>query len=149
MFRGRFVHTVDTKGRISIPSGFRAELERRSDRAPILTSAYQCLHLYPYEDWIEVERKIVENSTENLDMQAYQRMTISGASECPIDKQGRMLIPQVLREHAGLEKDVTIAGTGLRIELWDTSRFDADMQRTQARYPEIVSAVANQSRKES
>ena len=149
MFRGRFVHTIDTKGRISIPSGFRAELERRSDRPPILTNAFQCLHLYPYEDWIEVERKIVENSTEDLDMQAYQRMMISGASECPIDKQGRMLIPQILREHAGLEKEVAIAGTGLRIELWDKSRFDADMLRTQARFHEIASLVADQSRKES
>ena len=149
MFRGRFVHTVDTKGRISIPSGFRAELERRSDRAPILTSAYQCLHLYPYEDWCEVERKIVENATESLDVQAYQRMMISGATECPIDKQGRMLVPQYLRDHAGIEKDVTIAGVGPRIEIWDKSRFDADLLKTQARFPEISKSVAGLTSKES
>lgn len=149
MFRGRFVHSIDTKGRISIPASFRSELERRSDRAPILTNAYQCLHLYPYEDWLEVERRIVENATEDLDQQAYQRMMISGANECPIDKQGRMLIPQILREHAGLEKDVMIAGTGPRIELWDKARFDADLIKTQDRFPDIVKSVTDLSRKES
>jgi MraZ protein len=149
MFRGRFIHTIDTKGRISIPSGFRMQLERRSEHAPILTNAFGCLHLYPYEDWCEVERKIVENATENTDFQAYQRMMISGAAECPIDKQGRLLVPPYLREHAGLERDVTIAGVGPRIEIWDKARFDADLMKTQARFSEIASTVAGLTRKES
>ena len=149
MFRGRFVHTIDTKSRISIPSGFRMELERRSERAPILTNAFGCLHLYPYEDWCGVERKIVENETEDLDFQAYQRMMISGAAECPIDKQGRLLLPQYLRDHAGLEREVTIAGVGPRVEIWDKARFDADLMKTQARFNEIASTVAGLTRKES
>jgi MraZ protein len=149
MFRGRFVHTIDSKGRMSIPSGFRAELEHRSDRAPIVTTGFECLHLYPYEDWREVERRIVDNATEDADVQAYQRMMISGAAECPIDKQGRMLIPPILREHAGLGREVTIAGVGPRIEIWDKDRFDADLSKTQARYPEIASKVADLTRKES
>ena len=57
MFRGRFVHTMDSKGRVSIPSGFRMELQRRSERAPILTNADQCLLLYPYEDWCDFEQQ--------------------------------------------------------------------------------------------
>ena len=125
------------------------ELERRSERAPILTNADRCLHLYPYEDWCEVERRIVENETENVDFQAYQRMMISGAAECPIDKQGRLLLPQYLREHAGLEREVTIAGVGPRIEIWDKARFDADLMKTQARFNEIASTVAGLTRKES
>jgi MraZ protein len=149
MFRGRFIHTIDTKGRISIPSGFRMELERRSERAPILTNAFRCLHLYPFEDWCEVERRIVENETEDTDFQAYQRMMISGATECPIDKQGRLLVPPHLREHAGLERDVTIAGVGPRVEIWDKARFDADLMKTQARFSEIASMVAGLIRKES
>jgi len=149
MFRGRFVHTIDSKGRISIPSGFRMELERRSERAPILTNAFGCLHLYPFEDWCEVERRIVENETEDVDFQAYQRMMISGAAECPIDKQGRLLLPQYLRDHAGLEREVTIAGVGPRIEIWDKARFDADLMKTQARFHEIASTVAGLTRKES
>jgi MraZ protein len=149
MFRGRFTHTIDTKGRMSIPSGYRVELERRSQEAPIVTTGYECLHLYPYEDWCEVEQQIVENATESLDVQAYQRMMLSGATECPIDKQGRMLLPQYLRDHGGLDREVTIAGVGPRIEIWDKARFDADLLKTQARFSEIASAVAGLKRKES
>ncbi|MBW2665067.1 MAG: division/cell wall cluster transcriptional repressor MraZ [Deltaproteobacteria bacterium] len=149
MFRGRFTHTMDTKGRMSIPSGFRTELERRSQQAPILTTAYECLHLYPVEDWCEVERNIVDRATEDLDAQAYQRMMLSGATECPIDKQGRVLVPQYLRDHAGIEREVTIAGVGPRIEFWDKSRFDADLLKTQARFSEISSKMSGLKRKES
>jgi MraZ protein len=149
MFRGRFTHTMDTKGRMSIPSGFRTELDRRSQQAPILTTAYECLQLYPFEDWCEFERNIVERATEDLDTQAYQRMMISGATECPIDKQGRVLVPQYLRDHAGIERDVTIAGVGPRIEFWDKSRFDADLLKTQARYSEIASKMSGLKSKES
>jgi len=149
MFRGRFVHTIDSKGRMSIPSGFRAELEHRSDRAPIVTTSFECLHLYPYEDWREVERRIIENATEDADYQAYTRLMLSGAAECPIDKQGRMLVPPILRDHAGLDREVIIAGVGPRIEIWDKDRFDENLKQTQARYPEISSKVAGQMRKES
>jgi MraZ protein len=134
---------------MSIPSGFRAELEHRSDRAPIVTAGFECLHLYPFEDWREVEKRIVDNATEDADVQAYQRMMISGAAECPIDKQGRMLIPPLLREQAGLDREVMIAGVGPRIEIWDKDRFDADLKKTQARHPEIASTVARLTRKES
>ena len=119
MFRGRFVHTLDSKGRVSIPSGFRLELQRRSERAPILTNADQCLLLYPYEDWCDFEQRIVGLSSFDPDVQAFARMMISGASECPIDAQGRILVPPVLREHARLEREAMIAGVGPRIELWD------------------------------
>ena len=149
MFRGRFDHTIDTKGRISIPSAFRMILERRSERPPMLTNAFRCLHLYPYEDWCELERKIVENATEDMDFQAYQRLMLGGAAECPIDKQGRLLVPPYLRNHAGLERDVTIAGVGPRIEIWDKARFEADLMKTQARFNEIASTVAGLTRKES
>jgi MraZ protein len=149
MFRGRFTHTIDTKGRMSIPSGFRTELERRSQRAPILTSAYECLRLYPYEDWCDFESGVVEQTGEDLDAQSFRRMLLSGATDCPIDKQGRMLIPQYLRDHAGLDREITIAGVGQFIEFWDKARFDADLQKTQARYPDIVSLVESRKRKES
>jgi MraZ protein len=128
---------------MSIPSAYRTELERHSDGPPMVTSSFACLYLYPYEDWRVVERRIVEHETENLDYQDYQRMMISGAAECPIDKQGRVLIPQHLRDHAGLDREVTIAGVGPRIEIWDKARFDARLEQTQANFPEISSRVAD------
>jgi len=148
MFRGRFVHTMDSKGRVSIPSGFRLELQRRSERAPILTNADQCLVLYPYEDWCDYEQQIVGRASFDPDAQAFARMMISGASECPIDAQGRILVPPVLRELARLEREAVIAGVGPRIELWDKARFDADLQKTQARFPEISSAMARLGRQQ-
>jgi MraZ protein len=137
MFRGRFVHTIDSKNRMSLPVGFRTELQRRSDQPPILTNAHQCLELHPYEDWQQFEEKIVGIATIDPRAQALARMKISGAVECPIDRQGRILVPQILREYAGLEREVTVAGVGPKIELWNSARFEANLIQTQARYEEI------------
>ena len=94
MFRGRFVHTLDSKGRVSIPSGFRLELQRRSERAPILTNADQCLLLYPYEDWCDFEQRIVGLSSFDPDVQAFARMMISGVSDrCPGQDPGAARAP--------------------------------------------------------
>jgi MraZ protein len=141
MFRGRFVHTIDSKGRMSIPLGFRTELQRRSERPPILTNLKDCLALYPYEDWLEIEKRLCSASPMQLEVQALQRFMVSGASDCPIDAQGRILVPPHLREHARLERDVTIAGVGPRIELWDKASFDLELQRTQAQFAQIANTA--------
>jgi len=146
MFRGHHSHTVDTKGRVSIPSGYRMEIQRRSEHAPIvttgITNANECLWLYPYEDWCELEERIVNLAPSNLDVQSYARYLISGAHECPIDGQGRMLLPLELRDHAKLERDVTIAGAGKHIEMWNAEQYAEDRAKTHARLPEIASLVA-------
>ena len=142
MFRGRSVHTIDAKNRISIPAGFRVEFERRSDQAPILTNDAASLALYPYEDWCLFEERLLNLSSVDPNVGAYARFMVSGASECPIDKQGRILVPPALREYAGLDREVTIAGVGNRLELWDKVRFDAELSKTQARFVEISSSVA-------
>lgn len=142
MFRGRFVHTIDAKNRMSLPATFRQELQRRSDHPPILTNAHECLDLYPYEDWLAFEEQIVSISSVDPEAQAYARMVISGATECPVDKQGRILVPPHLREHAALARDVTVAGVGPKIELWDKARFESSMTNTHAHYPEMARSVA-------
>jgi MraZ protein len=142
MFRGRYVHTIDAKNRMSLPADFRNELTRRGDRPPILTNGHECLDLYSFEDWIDYERRIAAIADVDPAAQAFARMRISGATECPIDRQGRILVPPHLREHARLEREVTVAGIGPRIELWDRARFDLSLSNTQARYPETAAAVA-------
>ncbi len=142
MFRGRFVHTMDSKGRVSIPPVYRAELHRRGEQAPFLTNSNECLLLFPHEDWFEFEAQIVGSSSFDPDVLSFGRMMISGASECPIDAQGRILVPPVLREDARLEREVVIAGVGARIEIWNKASFDADLQKTRARYLEISSVMA-------
>jgi transcriptional regulator MraZ len=136
------MHTIDAKNRMSLPVEFRAEIQRRSDRPPILTNAHECLDLYPYEDWLEFEERIVGIAAVDPEAQAFVRMLVSGATPCPIDKQGRILVPPHLREYAGLDREVTVAGVGTKIELWDRARFEANMSRTQATYPEMASSVA-------
>jgi len=142
MFRGRFVHTIDAKNRMSMPAGFRQELQRQSDQPPILTNAHECLDLFPFEDWLAFEERIVGIASVDPEAQAYARMVISGATPCPIDKQGRILVPQHLRDHAGLEREVTVAGVGPKIELWDKARFESNLTQTNARYPEMARSVA-------
>ena len=142
MFRGRYVHTIDAKGRVSLPAEFRTELQRRSERAPILTNMLECLALYPSEDWEAYEDKLLGVDPFKLEGHEMQRFMISGATVCAPDSQGRILIPPYLREHAKLDKEVTIAGVGARIEIWDRARFDQELARTQARFREISAEVS-------
>jgi len=146
MFRGRYVHTIDAKNRMSLPASFRQELQRRGDQPPILTNAHECLELYPLDDWLVYEQQLVGDASLDPERQALARMVISGATECPIDKNGRILVPPYLRDYAALDREVTVAGVGPKIELWDRRRFEADLTRTQVRYPEMARSVAEKLR---
>ena len=141
-FRGRFVHTIDSKNRMSLPAGFRQEIVGEDGQPPILTNAHKCLDLYPHADWIAFEESISQIASVDPEAQDYARMMISGAMECPIDKQGRILVPPYLRDHAGLTRDVTVAGVGAKIEIWDRSRFEESLTQSNARYPEMARSVA-------
>lgn len=136
------MHTIDSKNRMSLPAGFRQEIQRRSDRAPILTNAQHCLELHPFEDWQAYEDTLVSLATIDPEAQSFARFMVSGAVECPIDRQGRILVPPHLREHAGLTREVTVAGVGAKIELWDTARFEAKFNQTQARLEEMAISLA-------
>ena len=144
MARGRFNHTMDAKGRVSIPAGFRVELQSADGLPPILTTLVDCpaLGLFQQERWLEIEQRLANMSQMQPELQSVRRMLVSGAEECAIDGQGRILVPPHLREHAGLEREVTLAGVGSRIELWNKARFDEEMQRTRDRAHEISSIAA-------
>jgi MraZ protein len=142
MFRGRHSHTIDNKGRVSIPVVYRMELQQRSDQPPFLAADDHCLRLYPFDDWRNHERKIVAEAELDPDARDYARLVVSGATEAPLDKQGRILVPQYLREHAHLEREVTIAGVGLTVEIWDTARFLMNLKETQANFRSISTGMA-------
>lgn len=141
-FRGTYYHNLDTKGRLSIPQGFRLELQRISDRAPILTTHLECLHLWPHEDWLAYEEQLGNAATLDPDAMKLARWMISGAVETPIDNQGRILIPPFLRERAQLGREVAILGVSRRMEIWNREKLDADLGGTQVRFNEISAAVA-------
>ncbi|MBI1909769.1 MAG: division/cell wall cluster transcriptional repressor MraZ [Deltaproteobacteria bacterium] len=124
MFRGRFEHTIDPKGRLSIPSRFRETLVTHyEEERLILTNFDASLWAYPLKEWKLVEEKVAALPQFKSEVKTLQRFFISAACECPLDKQGRILIPPTLRDYSGLSKDVVIVGMTRRIEIWSRERW--------------------------
>ncbi len=142
MFLGTHTHTIDTKGRVSIPAEFRMEIQLRSENASILTNDQDCLSLYPYHDWMEFSEKLALASQIQPEVQKVQRFFSAGAAKAPFDSQGRILIPQHLREHAQLERDVVIAGVGRKVEIWNKDLFARDRKEIYGKFDQIRSVVA-------
>lgn len=124
MFRGRYIHQIDTKGRLSVPSRFREALAAGLGDHLIITNFDQCLWAYPVSEWQELEKKVATLPQFTEEVKAFQRAFISAACECPIDKQGRVLIPPMLREYATLEKDVVVVGMTKRFEIWAREKWN-------------------------
>ena len=141
MFRGRFEHSVDTKGRLSIPSGFRVEIQRRSEKDPVLTNYGDHLALFPADVWEQKESDLLELSDYDTEAQDFQRYVVGDANDCPIDAQGRILVPSLLRKEAELESKVIIAGVLNKIEIWNPERFDEKKRMTLMRLSEIQKNV--------
>jgi len=131
MFRGRFEHTIDVKGRTSVPSKFREILAGQFDERLIITNFDNCLWAYPVAEWQQIEQKVAALPQFKEEVKALQRFFISAATECPIDKQGRLLVPPTLREYAGLDKDIVLVGMTKRIEIWSKERWLSEFDKAQ------------------
>jgi MraZ protein len=142
VFRSRYEHTIDAKGRLSVPARFREVLAERYDDRLVLTTFDQCLVAYPLAEWQAIEEKLASMSMASPEVTAFTRLFISGATECEIDKLGRVLIPQALRDHAKLEKDVVIAGQLKKFEIWSKPLWDEEMNRARAQLAQLRGAVA-------
>ena len=123
MFRGRYEHTIDTKGRLSIPSKFRDILVTQDDSRLILTNFDNALWAYPVREWKVVEDKVAALPQFKPEVKALQRFFISAASECLVDPNGRIIIPTSLRRYAALMKDVVMVGMTKRFEIWASERW--------------------------
>lgn len=121
MFMGQYEHSIDTKGRIIIPVKYREDL----GNVFVVTRGLDgCLFLYPPEEWQNFVEKLKELPS-NQSTRKIQRQFLSKAMEVTLDKQGRILIPALLREVAALEKEVVFVGMMNRIEVWDKCRLEA------------------------
>jgi MraZ protein len=129
MFRGRHFHVMDEKGRISVPPRYREILQERQDRHLVITNLDGYLIAFPDSEWEVIEERLSQLSLLRKDFRAFQRFFVSGASDCPFDRQGRILIPSSLREYAGLERDVVLAGANRCFEIWDRKAWDKEMAR--------------------
>jgi MraZ protein len=141
MFRGRHEHTIDKKGRLSIPAGFRTELQIRGSRPPILTNYKNHLALYAREDWEVIEQDLLAKSQMRPDVRKYARFVVGGAMECPVDNQGRILVPPQLRQHAKLKSKVMITWVLDKIEIWDSKLFEDDQLEIMDNMEEIELSV--------
>ncbi len=131
MFRGRYEHTIDAKGRISIPAKFREVLNKKYDDRLVISHYDQCLVAYPHEEWAILEEKQKHLPQMKKETKTYLRFFYSSGADCTIDKQGRLLIPQTHRDYANLQKEVVLVGMGTRIEIWDKQKWGEEFRRSQ------------------
>lgn len=125
MFRGLTAVSVDAKGRMTVPSNYRALIAEESEGEMVLTidTEERCLLLYPMTQWQVIEAQIEKLPSFHPATRRIQRLLIGHASEVQVDKHGRILIPQVLREYAGLKKSVVLVGQGKKFEIWDETQW--------------------------
>jgi len=129
VFRGQFRHTIDPKGRLSIPAKFRDVLAR-FDGLLIVVPNDNSIEVHPLEEWERLEARINEKSAFDPDVRKIGRLYISRAKEVSLDNVGRVLLPPDSREQGGLQRDVTLLGPGrMYFEIWDRLRFD-EYERT-------------------
>lgn len=130
MFIGRFQHTIDPKGRVSIPARYRNALAQHESNNLIVVPESSCLNVYPFEAWERVVGAINEQSRFDDRIRRLGRLWISRAKEVELDGAGRILLPPDTRQQAGLVKDVTLVGIGRDFfEIWDRARFE-EYERT-------------------
>ena len=148
MFRGQFEHAIDAKGRTSLPARYRDVLGAANDQRLVVTRALfdRCLHLYPMRAWEELEAKIADMPQFDPNVVSFRRLYLSAAVECDLDKQGRILIPPSLRDHAELEKEVLWAGMGRTAELWSKARWQSAQGMSEVELLSFKTAIAEQFR---
>ena len=126
MFRGSSTHTIDSKGRIIIPARFRDLIKVGNSNSLMVSRLDKCLVAYHIEEWHKVESKILSLAEKSDTLRRFRRVFIGGASECSCDKQDRILIPPLLRQYAGLEKDIALVGVLTHFEIWSLEKWEKE-----------------------
>ena len=128
MFRGSSFHTIDAKGRVIIPARFRDAIREGGNNGVMISRMDGCLVGYDYEGWARIENRILSLAEKNETMRRFRRVFIGGAFDCPCDKQERILIPPILRQYGGLEKEIVLVGVLDHFEIWSRQLWEAENQ---------------------
>ena len=140
MLLGEYRHNVDAKGRVSVPSKFRGDL----GQSFVVTKGLDnCLFMYSKTEWETFEEKLKTLPLTNNDARSFMRFFFAGATECEVDKQGRINIPQNLREYAKIQKDVVIVGVSTRAEIWNSENWDKYTNSDSLDVSKIASQMSN------
>ena len=126
VFRGVNAINLDQKGRMALPTRYRDSVQERCDGQLIATidTEERCLLLYPLPEWLEIERKIEALPSFNKAARRVQRLLIGHATDVDMDKNGRLVLPPVLRNYAGLDKEIMLVGQGKKFEIWSESHWN-------------------------
>lgn len=127
-FIGEYHHSIDEKGRLAVPTKFRNDLAKG---AVVTRGLDSSLFLLPLEEWGKLSEKIASLPLGQARSRAFARLMLAGAMDVRLDKQGRFVVPEYLRNYAGLTKSVVVVGVHSRLELWDKDAWEAYRQQTE------------------
>lgn len=140
MFLGEYEHTMDDKGRVAVPARFRDEL----GNGVVITRGFdRCLMGFPRAAWEGLAQQVSSLSIGQGEARNLQRLLFSGAADIALDKQGRMLLPQNLREYAGLGETVILAGLNKHFEIWSVERWQEVLQTLDANVGSFADRLTN------
>lgn len=140
MLMGEYLHSIDDKGRVILPAKFREEL----GASFVVTKGLDhCLFVYDQKEWAILEGKLKQLPLAKPEARAFVRFFFSGGAEISCDKQGRVLLPNNLREYAHIDKDVVIIGVSNRVEIWDKTTWDAYNAQIAPTVAEIAESLAD------
>lgn len=137
-FVGEYLHTLDQKGRIALPVKYR---EMLGPRFMVARGTDKCVAVYSAEEWARVLERVMALPQNQRESREYARYFLSGAMEVDPDRQGRIVIPQTLREYAGVTKDVWVLGVGSRVEIWDKAAWEKSKLDIGERFTAIAESV--------
>jgi MraZ protein len=142
LFRGQFIYSVDSKGRVSIPAKLRKHIAPDANDTFVMTQGTAtCIDVYPLDQWNQFEEKLLGLNPFKPNDAKFIRMILQFASEDKLDSQSRILIPQFLLEYAKIEKEVLILGALKKIELWNPKVFEEYLKQTPETYEQIAAEV--------
>ncbi len=129
MFRGSSFHTIDSKGRIIIPARFRDIIRAGGGDGVVVTRLDKSLFAYTFDEWSKIESRILSVAETSEYMRRFRRVFIGGAFDCTCDRQGRVLIPPVLRQYAELEKEIVLVGQIAHFEVWSKEKYELEVMQ--------------------
>ena len=138
MLIGQYEHTIDAKKRLALPAKFRGEL---GDKIIITRGIEGCLAVYTEAEWKIMSDKISTLTISQAEARSFTRMILAGAMEVSLDKLGRILVPDYLKEYAGLKKNVVVCGLSNRLEIWDFEKWETYKKEAEKGVDEIVSKL--------
>lgn len=142
MFRGKYRHNLDEKGRFSLPAKFREVLRvKYGSENLVITNYPECLVAYPVKEWQKIEERLLSLPWDVPEVREYIRFYLGSAEECSPDKQGRILLPQSLREEIKLDKEVVILGMLYHFEIWNPHYLEQRFKRTKENFNQIMQII--------